>query len=194
MSCTPFTTSSVLQDVLEKKEVEKVNEDRAGVLSPPEVKPQELSDKQPAVIVPQPPEAVDSPQDAVIGKKDQEQLNLNFDLKEEVKEELGGLVRQDKEINVVGDNGGERGEDRHANLKRDLGQLPLEEEKPVQGLGGKVDVGVAGGQDKEEAKEEAKEEMREGGVQDARGEEVVDEGREQDEARKVRELKAMDKS
>lgn len=171
------------------KQGEKVNEDsdqRAALPLAAEQKQQDLSDNQPDVNVPQPPEAVDPPQDAVIEKREQEQFKelMNFDLKQEVEKVSEELLRQDKEVNVIGDERGEEGQE--ILRKRDLGELPLEEkENPMQDR--VEDVGVAGGQDKEEAKEE----MREEDVQDVRGEEVVDEGREQEEARKVRELKAM---
>lgn len=158
------------------KQGEKVNEEneqRAAAPLAAEEKQQDLSDRQPA---PHPPEAVDLPQDAAIEKIAQEQFEEIF-IEQEVKKESEELLRQDKEaVNVIGEEAGPR--------KRDLGQ-PLKEGNPVQGQVG--DVGVAGGQEKKEAKEK----MREEDVQGARGEEVVDEGREQDEARKVRELKAM---
>lgn len=168
------------------KQGEKMNEENEQrAAAPPlaaEEKQQDLSDRQPAMNVPNPPEAVDLPQDAAMERRGQEQFKelMNFDLEQEVKKEPEDILRQDKEeVNVIGDNGEEEGP-----RKRDLEQ-PLEEGNPVQGQ--VEDVGVAGGQDKEEAKEK----MREEYVQDARGEEVVDERREQDEARKVRELKAM---
>lgn len=122
------------------------------------------------------------------GQKHVEGGPLNVDLKQDVKKEPILLdqdpPRQDKEVNVVGVNGGGGQENL---LKRELGQFPLEEEKPIlQGLGGQVEgvVGVVDGHDKEEIKENVRVEVQ----QDVRGEKVEDEG---DEARKVRELKAM---
>lgn len=168
------------------KQGEKVNEDsdpRAALPLAAEQKQQDLSDNQPDVNVPRPPEAVDPPQDAVIERRGEEEV-MNIDLKQEVEKVSEELLRQDKEVNVIGDERGEEGQE--ILRKRDLGELPLEEkENPMQDR--VEDVGVAGGQDKEEAKEE----MRGEDVQDVRGEEVVDKGREQEEARKVRELKAM---
>lgn len=198
----------LLQDVLEKKvEGEQVSkdseQDAAGVPLPPAAveKLPDMAGEQPKLPdheIAQALDVMDRLEDAgvEVGQKQfKEQLNL--DLKQSLKEE--SLHMQDRVQDGQGLNGneGRRVEGEEEGRKREV----VEEEKDeLRGLDRQVqeNIGVAAGHE-EEVKREIKEEVKEDNLrEETRVEEtekapvaVLADGKEQDEGRKMRELKAL---